>query len=95
MIQVYVERDYSQDPELRKRHTAWLEDPHTQNVLSTMEYGSRAHQIRTSGMPTDDKLVKLGFIQGVQFALDKIRSLDVAQRSIQEPNENFVTDPTQ
>ena len=94
MIQVYAASDYAKDTELRKRHTTWLNDPHTQAVLNTLECGSRGHSFVTDGKPTDDKLVILGRIQGITWVLDKIKSLDTPIRPNVEAQEDFKADPT-
>jgi hypothetical protein len=94
MITVLTEKDYSTDPELRKAHTAWLNNIHTQRVLATMNAGTRAHNIKPEGPNTDDKLIAFGKAQGMQFVLDKIQSLDAPYRAAHQPDENFNTDPT-
>jgi hypothetical protein len=93
MITVYSADEYGKIEELRKAHTRWLEDSHTINVLATMEIGSRAHLVQTKGMSTEDKLVELGRIQGMQFVIDKIRSLDAPYRPAIMPQENFDVPP--
>lgn len=94
MITAYIKDDYAKDPELRKRHSAWLAYEHTQQVLATLEVSARAHVPVTSGISADDKLVILGRLQGMQWIIDTIRSLDAPYRASVSPDESFEVSPT-